>query len=37
MKKINAKERTTFQNEGNQQDVYKERKLVETTGTKLTV
>ena len=35
IREINAKESATFQNEGNQGDVYKETKLVETTGTKI--
>ena len=35
IKKINAKEWATFHNEGNQSDIYKETKRVETTGTKI--
>ena len=35
IKEINAKERPTFQNEGNQGNIYKETKRVETTGTKI--
>ena len=35
IKEINAEERVTFQNKGNWRDVYKETKLVETTGLKL--
>ena len=35
IREINAKERATFQNEGNQRDIYKETKRVETTGTKI--
>ena len=34
-KKINAEEGATFNNKGNWRDVYKETKLVETTGLKL--
>ena len=35
IKEINAEERVTFQNKGNLREVYKETKLVETTGLKL--
>ena len=35
IKEINAEEKVTFQNKGNGRDVYKETKLVETTGLKL--
>ena len=35
IKEINVKERPTFQNEGNQRNIYKETKRVETTGTKI--
>ena len=33
VKEMNAKERATFQNDGNERNVHKETKLVETTGT----
>ena len=35
IREINAKEWATFHNEGNQRDIYKETKRVETTGTKI--
>ena len=35
IKEINAEQKVTFQNKGNGRDVYKETKLVETTGLKL--
>ena len=35
VKEINAEERETFQNKGNSRDVYKETKLLKTTGLKL--
>ena len=35
IREINANERATLHNEGNQRDTYKETKRVETTGTKI--
>ena len=35
IREINRKEWATFHNEGNQRDIYKETKRVETTGTKI--
>ena len=37
IKEMNAEERATFQNKGNWRDVYKETKVVETTGLKFNV
>ena len=37
IRKINAKERVTFQDEGNHWDAHRETKLVETAETKLNV